>query len=159
MIGALLDRLVGWLDRLLALCAGSALFGLMCLTFADVMGRKFWRAVPGALELSEMLMVVVLFCALPLVSRRGEHVSFELADLIYRGRWSCWSLMFRELVCAIAMLALGYACWGYAIQTLADAEISVYWRIPLGWFVYLMSIMLLLAGLLHALRIRTLQQQ
>ena len=46
----------------------------MVLTFLDVSGRKFLsHSITGSLELTELLMVVVIFGALPLVSRKGEH--------------------------------------------------------------------------------------
>jgi TRAP-type transport system small permease protein len=58
-----------------------ALFAIMALTLVDVSGRKLLsQSVPGSLELTELLMVVVIFAALPLVSLRGEHVVFDSLD-------------------------------------------------------------------------------
>lgn len=76
----LIEPAAGGLARALGAVAGLALMAMMVLTFVDVMGRKFWVAVPGALELSEILMVVVLFSGLPLVAWHAEHVCFELVD-------------------------------------------------------------------------------
>ena len=76
----LLEHLCG------ALCA-LALFAIMTLTFFDVGGRKLLsHSIPGSLELTELLMVVVIFGALPLVSERGDPVCmrgppFNLKDL------------------------------------------------------------------------------
>jgi TRAP-type C4-dicarboxylate transport system permease small subunit len=157
--GAGIER---WIDRgnsVLTVLAGSALFALMTLTFVDVIGRKFWHSVPGALELSEMLMVTVLFCALPLVSWRAEHVCFELVDAIYKGRAARWSRVGMDLICAAALGALGWACWGYAGRTLADGDVSVHLGLPIGWFVYLMAAMLMAAAALHLLRCVTLDQR
>jgi len=153
------ERAVDRLNGLLVFAAGSALFGLMLLTFVDVLGRKFFRSVPGALEVSEMLMVIVLFCALPLVSWRSEHVGFELADAFYKGRLAVWSRMLMDLVCAVTFALLGLACWRYAGRTLDDGDVSVYLRIPIGWFVYLMATTVLLAGLLHLLRCLTIDRR
>jgi hypothetical protein len=53
--------------------SGMALLGIMVLTFLDVSGRKIWsNSIPGSLELTELLMVIVIFGALPLVSLKGE---------------------------------------------------------------------------------------
>ena len=58
------------------MCA-AALFAIMALTFFDVIGRKIVsQSIPGAFEITELLMVAVIFAALPLVSERGEHVMF-----------------------------------------------------------------------------------
>lgn len=154
-----LERLVLGVNRVLAALAGTALFALMSLTFADVLGRKFFRSLPGALEVSEMLMVVVLFCALPLVSWRAEHVSFELADTFYKGCAARWSRIVMDLVCAVALGLLGWASWGYAGRTIDDGDISVHLRVPLGWFVYLMAVMLMAAALLHLVRCVTLDRR
>lgn len=147
-----LPRAVAALDALLAVLAGCALFALMLLTFVDVMGREFYRSVPGALELSEMLMVVVLFCALPMVSWRAEHVCFELADAIYKGRAERVSKVVMDLICAVAFGAIGWACWGYARRTMEDGDVSANLGVPVGLFVYLMAAMLMLAALMHLLR-------
>ena len=60
-----------WLETLSALLAGLALFAIMVLTFVDVAGRKLLdHSITGSLELTELLMVVVIFGALPLVRAR-----------------------------------------------------------------------------------------
>ena len=69
------------LELLCGLLSGIALFAIMALTFFDVLGRKFLsNSIPGSLEITELLMVVVIFGALPLVSERGEHVEFDSLD-------------------------------------------------------------------------------
>ena len=63
--------------------AGLALLAIMLLTFLDVSGRKLLsQSITGSLELTELLMVVVIFGALPLVSLKGEHVVFDSLDAI-----------------------------------------------------------------------------
>ena len=69
------------LEALCGALAAVALFGIMWLTLLDVAGRKaISTSVPGSLELTEMLMVLVIFAGLPLVSLRGEHVVFDSLD-------------------------------------------------------------------------------
>ena len=72
------EKVLQWSSGLMA---AMALFSLMWLTLVDVSGRKFFNnSVPGGLELTEILMVVVIFGALPLVSWRNEHVVFDSLD-------------------------------------------------------------------------------
>ena len=69
------------LETVCGLLAAAALFAIMTLTFFDVGGRKLLsNSITGSLELTELLMVVVIFAALPLVSLRGEHVVFDSLD-------------------------------------------------------------------------------
>lgn len=141
------------LSTVLGVLAGTALFALMLLTFADVMGRKFWVSIPGALELTEMLMVVVVFAGLPLVAWHGRHVGLELTDTWYSGRAARWSGRFMEATCALACGALAAAAWHHAGRTLADGEVSTHLKLPLGAFIYLMAVLLALAALMHLLRL------
>ena len=56
------------LEASLGLVAAIALFAMMALTFADVIGRKLLNAsIPGSLEVTELLMLAVIFVALPLI--------------------------------------------------------------------------------------------
>jgi TRAP-type C4-dicarboxylate transport system permease small subunit len=154
-----LEAGAGWLARALVAVAGGALLALMTLTFVDVLGRKLFVAVPGALEMSEMLMVIVLFAGLPLVAWHAEHVCFELVDQLYRGRAAAWSRMFMDGFCAVVFGALALACWGFAGRTMDDGELTVYLRWPIGWLVYLIAAMVGIAALMHALRALTVDRR
>ncbi|MFP1682636.1 TRAP transporter small permease [Alloalcanivorax sp. C16-1] len=147
-----LRHLVGQLNRLLLMIGGLALFALMVLTFADVTGRKFFHAIPGALEVSEMLMVLVLFSGLPVVSWRGEHVGLDVMNHFYRGRLDRISRFFADMVCTAALGFLGVACAGMAARTLQDGDVSTHLRLPIGWFISLMAVMLLIAALVSLIR-------
>ena len=69
------------LESLFATVAALALFGMMALTFADVIGRKFFdNSLTGAVELTEIFMMLMIFFALPLASLAGEHIAFDLLD-------------------------------------------------------------------------------
>ena len=82
------------LEILCGALAGLALFAIMVLTFFDVSGRKFLsQSITGSLELTELLMVVVIFAALPLVSLKGEHVLFDSLD----GLMPRWARQIQQL--------------------------------------------------------------
>ena len=91
-----------------ALCA-AALFAIMALTFFDVGGRKLLsQSIPGSLELTELLMVVVIFAGLPLVSSRGEHVIFDSLDSVWPARFVRVQRALVHVLCASLMLALAH---------------------------------------------------
>src|SRR5215212_4091219 len=100
------------LELLCGLLSGAALFAIMALTFFDVLGRKFLsNSIPGSLEITELLMVVVSFGALPLVSERGEHVEFDSLDP-YLPQWLRRAqALLVNLLCAVVLLALAYVMW------------------------------------------------
>ena len=135
----------GWL-------AATALFAIMMLTLLDVSGRKaLSQSVPGSLELTELLMVVVIFAALPLVSLRGEHVVFDSLDA-FLPRWlQRVQQAAVDLFCMAALAGLAYLVWQKAGQMVEYGDTTAQLKLPLGPFVYLMSILCGLTALVHGL--------
>ncbi|CAN5612206.1 hypothetical protein BH23PSE1_BH23PSE1_09090 [soil metagenome] len=61
------------------LFAGVLLIALVAVTGIDVIGRYVLNApLPGAFEMTEILLVARGFAALPLVSREGGHIEVDL---------------------------------------------------------------------------------
>lgn len=142
------------LDLLCGSLAAAALFGIMWLTLVDVAGRKaISSSVPGSLELTEMLMVLVIFAGLPLVSLRGEHVVFDSLDPLLE-RWVRRAQGFVvELLCAAALAGVAWLMWVKAGQMVEYGDTSAQLKIPQGPFVYLMSVLCGLTALVHLLLI------
>jgi TRAP-type C4-dicarboxylate transport system permease small subunit len=65
-------------DAVLGIAASAILFAMMTLTFVDVVARYvFNRPISGAFEVTELLLLVLIFAGLPLVSHADEHVTME----------------------------------------------------------------------------------
>ena len=134
------------------LLAALALFSIMLLTFVDVVGRKFFDAsVTGSLELTELLMVVVIFAALPLVSLQGEHVVFDSLD-----RWVP-GLLRRLQQAAVDVLVLALLLGLAWLMAVKAGNMHIYGdttaqlKLPLAPFVYLMSVLCMLAAIVHGM--------
>jgi TRAP-type transport system small permease protein len=131
------------------ICA-LALFAIMALTFFDVGGRKLLsQSIPGSLELTEILMVAVIFAGLPLVSLRGEHVLFDSLDsLLPKGLVQVQ----KRLVHLLMALAMGMVAWllaDKAAQMITAGDITSQLKIAQGPFVYFMAAMCALATVVH----------
>lgn len=138
------------LDKLCGLLCAGALFAIMLLTFFDVGGRKlFESSIPGSLELTELLMVIVIFAGLPLVSERGEHVIFDSLDTV----WPTWVLKiqkaFVHLICAGLMIALAVLMWNTGTQFAGYGETTAQLKIAKAPFIYGMAIFCGITGLVH----------
>jgi TRAP-type C4-dicarboxylate transport system permease small subunit len=130
--------------------SGAALFAIMVLTFFDVGGRKFLdRSIPGSLELTELLMVVVIFAALPLVSLRGEHVVFDSLDASLPPRVVRVQKAAIDLLVAVALLALAVLMWKTGGEFAATGETTAQLKFAKAPFIYGMAVMCGLAGLVH----------
>jgi TRAP-type C4-dicarboxylate transport system permease small subunit len=140
------------LDALCGLLAGGALFAIMALTLVDVLGRKLLsRSVPGALELTEILMVVVIFAALPLVSLHREHVAFDSLDALMPARLRRLQQALIDALCAAALAGLAWLMWDKAAQLSSYGDTTAQLKLPLGLFVRLMSALCGLTALIHVL--------
>ena len=135
---------------LCGLLAAIALFSIMVLTFVDVIGRKFLSgSVPGSLELTELLMVVVIFTSLPLVAFSGEHVLFDSMDR-WLPRWLLRTqVMLMERLGAAALAGLSWLMWDMGTQMSSYGDTTAQLKLPLGVFVRLMSVLLALAAFAH----------
>lgn len=134
------------------LVAAVALFAIMGLTFADVLGRKFFSgSIPGALELTEILMVVVIFTCLPLVAFSGEHVVFDSLDRWLPAPLARAQQTVMELFSACVMAGLAWLMWGKAGDLMSYGETTSQLKMPLGIFVYVMSVLLALATVAHVI--------
>jgi TRAP-type transport system small permease protein len=141
-------------DAVLGIAASAILFAMMCLTFVDVVARYvFNRPIRGAFELTELLLLVLIFAGLPLVSHADEHVTMDFID-----RWlapAARRLLDRLIHLVVAALML-FMAWQVSVKA---ARISAYGdttdvlRIVYGPFVYFMAAMIVLAGAIHVWKI------
>ncbi|MCU0813487.1 MAG: TRAP transporter small permease [Burkholderiaceae bacterium] len=142
------------LNTLCGTLAAVALFAIMLLTFVDVGGRKFLdTSLPGALELTEMLMVVVIFAGLPLVSLRGEHVTFDSLDPFIPRAVRLVQHLVVDLLCAAMLLFIAWLMWTKAGQLVEYGDVSARLKIPVAPFVYAMSVLCAVTAAVHLLLI------
>jgi TRAP-type C4-dicarboxylate transport system permease small subunit len=133
--------------------SGMALLGIMVLTFLDVSGRKIWsNSIPGSLELTELLMVIVIFGALPLVSLKGEHVVFDSLDALLPR----WIQKFQQglihLACAALLFGLAYLMWKTGADIATTGETTAQLKIPKAPFIQGMGVLCGLTGLVHMVK-------
>ncbi|MBE2264438.1 MAG: TRAP transporter small permease [Burkholderiaceae bacterium] len=122
----------------------------MTLTFFDVGGRKLLaNSITGSLEMTELLMVVVIFASLPLVSLKGEHVVFDSLDGLLPRTARAVQRVLINLLCAAAMLALGWLMWRTGGEFLETGETTAQLHILKAPFIYGMGVLCALTGLIH----------
>ncbi|VTU31646.1 TRAP-type C4-dicarboxylate transport system, small permease component [Variovorax sp. PBS-H4] len=130
------------IERAAVNLAAVLLFGLMLLTFVDVVGRNlFNKPLTGASELTEILLALVIFLMLPQVARRNEHIVIDLIDQI------C-SPMVRKVLdaiaCVLASIMFGliaWQCWILANRAIGYGDSTAALGIPVGPVLYGLAIM------------------
>jgi TRAP-type C4-dicarboxylate transport system permease small subunit len=144
-------------DAALGVAASAILFVMMTLTFVDVVMRYVLnRPVRGAFELTELMLLLLIFAGLPLVSHADEHVSMDFIDRLLRGGAARILTRAVHVVCAAAMFFVAWQVWlkaGKIGEVGAQGQITQVLRVPVAPFVYFMSVMIALTGLVHVFKI------
>src|SRR5687768_18595692 len=74
-------------DSLLGVAASAILMAMMLLTVVDVVARYvFNRPLAGAFEVTELMLLVLIFAGLPLVTYADEHAVMDFIDRLLSPR-------------------------------------------------------------------------
>jgi TRAP-type C4-dicarboxylate transport system permease small subunit len=92
---------------------------------------------------------VVIFAGLPLVSLHGEHVVFDSLDPLLPRAVKRVQGVLVDLFCACGLAVIGWVMWTKAGQMLEYGDKTQQLGLTLGWFVYLMSVLLFISALVH----------
>jgi TRAP-type C4-dicarboxylate transport system permease small subunit len=139
-----------WLDRVLGAAAAILLFGLMALTTADVIGRYFFNwPLRGAFEITELLLLTLIFAGLPLASRAGEHVTLDFVDLLLGPKGRLFLQRAVNFFCGIIILGLAWRVRIKAGTIAGYGDTTDVLRVPVAPFVYFMTIMVAMTGVVH----------
>jgi TRAP-type C4-dicarboxylate transport system permease small subunit len=141
-------------DAALGVAASAILFALMLITFADVVSRYLFNwPLRGAFEITELLLLVLIFAGLPLVSHADEHVTMDFIDRILPPRAVGALIRLVHGLSAAVMFFLAWQVWIKASRIAAYGDTTDVLRIAVGPFVYFMSAAIALTGLVHVLRV------
>jgi TRAP-type C4-dicarboxylate transport system permease small subunit len=150
MIRSAIARFDGAMEPLLGVIAGVLLFCMMTLTFIDVILRYLFNApLKGSFEITELMLVGLIFAALPLVSRREEHVVMDFLDRyiplgIYRALRAL-----EHVLSAAVMTGLGCLMWSKASTLAAYGDTTAILRIGLAPYVYAIAVLIFITALIH----------
>ena len=146
----------GWkrhADVVLGVAASAILLAMMLLTVVDVVARYvFNRPLRGAFEVTELMLLVLIFAGLPLVSFADEHAVMDFVDRVLGARGQHRLRRIVEAANAAFMFLLAWLVWRKADRIWAYRDATDVLRILYGPFVYFMAVTLALAGAIHLYR-------
>jgi TRAP-type C4-dicarboxylate transport system permease small subunit len=129
-----------WVDTLTNLMnrfAAAVLFAMMLLTMTDVVLRKvFSKGILGALELTEFMMMGLVFFALARVELLDRNISVDLVVQHMSRRTRLMIGMITRLICFGLFSLVTIAVFVYAQVMKASNEVTVDLLIPRYPFVY-----------------------
>jgi TRAP-type C4-dicarboxylate transport system permease small subunit len=130
--------------------AAVSLFAMMVLTFADVFSRKFLtNSITGAVELTELFMLVMIFFALPLASMAGEHIVFDLLDRTLPRRLLRWQKSAAHVLTTAIFGGAAWIVWDRAQRTYDYGDTTSALEIRIAPFQTMAAVMLAVTALVH----------
>jgi TRAP-type C4-dicarboxylate transport system permease small subunit len=143
------DRLKAHIDfgvRALAAVSGAGIVAMMLLTCADVFLRYVFNApIEGTLDITQMLMVIVVFFGLAYCGWTGGHVVVDLIREFLPPRIVVPLAVLVNAVGALAMVAMGwesvktsltYMITGETPMTVLIPKYPFIWVAAFGAFTY-----------------------
>ena len=141
-------------DALLGVAASTILLLMMALTVVDVVARYvFSRPLRGAFEVTELMLLVLIFAGLPLVSFSDEHAVMDFVDRVIGPVAQRRLERVVQLVNAAFMFLLTWLVWRKADRIWAYRDATDVLRILYGPFVYFMAVTLALAAMIHLYKV------
>ena len=148
------------IDAVLGVAASVILFVLMLVTFADVVARYLFNfPLRGAFEITELMLLVLIFAGLPLVSRADEHVTMDFIDHMLPEPVLRALERVVHALCAGVLFFLAWLIWLKAGKIAAYGDTTDVLRIAVAPFVYFMTAMIALTGVVHLFKIFILPQR
>lgn len=143
-------KLAELLQRTLGVFAATVLFLMMTITAVDVVGRYFFnKPLAGGFEITEIGLALLIYCALPMVSARREHIVIDTFDVFMSQGVKTFLNRLADAVCFIALAGVGYILFKRAVRVAEYGDTTNVLQIPLAPVVYTMSCMIAIAGLMH----------
>ncbi len=123
---------------------------MMLLTVVDVVARYvFNRPLAGAFEVTELMLLVLIFAGLPLVTYADEHAVMDFIDRLLGPRAQTLLQRCVQLASAAVMFLLTWLIWLKADRIWGYRDATDVLRILYGPFVYFMAVTIGIAGLIH----------
>ncbi|HEX7440245.1 MAG TPA: TRAP transporter small permease [Caldimonas sp.] len=139
-----------WLLVALGATSASVLFLMMMITAVDVVGRYLFNApLNGGFEITEMLLAALIYCGLPLVSQRREHIVIDTFDTFMAPRVKRALDVIAEIVCSATLGGIGYLIFRRAVRVAEYGDTTNVLKLPLAPVAYLMGAMIVIAALIH----------
>ena len=112
-----LHKKMEWVSGNLSYFGSIALFAMMLLTTVDVIGRYFFnKPVLGAFELTEFLVLILIFSFLAPSQAKKSHVAVDLIFQHFPARLRVVIDVLNHLLCMVFMGLIAYRCFIRALE-------------------------------------------
>lgn len=109
------------------------LVGLTLVTVLDVVGRYLFNSpLPGGTELTELLVMAVIFAGLPAICLDDGHVTVDMFVGRLRGAGAMAQLTIARAFVAVVLGLVAWRLFVQGLRLMASTQTTVYLHVPLG---------------------------
>lgn len=137
----ILELIINWATRLSSFIAGIVLFGMMMLTTVDVICRYFFNAsILGVFEITEFMMVCVVFFSLSFAQKLKGHVAVNILVDRLGNKPRLFFDGFNFLVSMILLILIAWMSFSQGIELLQSNRVSGNLSIPVYPFFFVLTV-------------------
>ena len=145
-----MKNLAARLEIVLGSVSAVVLFLMMMVTAVDVIGRYLFNTpLAGGFELTEMMLAALIYCGLPLVSKRREHIVIDTFDTFMSSNVKRVLDIAADVVCFLTLSGIGYLIFRRAVRVADYGDTTNVLKLPLAPVAYAMGTMIVIAALIH----------
>lgn len=142
-------------DRLTSLSAAVGTLGLIfvvCVIVVDVIGRNFTSSLFGALDLTTMTMVIVVFGGMALCGKENGHIVVDIFEASFPSALNRAIDIASALLGAVIFLLIGFAVFKTAQLSQMLKLSTNLLQLPTAWFQYSLCGLSVCSALVMVLR-------
>ena len=141
------DPLLRAARTILGSVAALLIFVMMAITVADVFGRYLLnRPIPGAFEVTEISLAIVIFVALPLVTLENGHIIVSLITERISARAQRIQGFVAAAISAVVLVMIAWRLLRHGIQLTSYGDVTIFLRLPKGPLAFIMAALTVLAA-------------
>jgi TRAP-type C4-dicarboxylate transport system permease small subunit len=142
------SRALRYAELVLGALVAVLLIAMMLVTAVDVFGRYLLsQPLPGAFEITEIMLAMIIFIALPLVCLHEEHVSVTLITDRLSPRWRELHAVVISVFSSLILLLIAWRITAHALQLASYGDVTIFLRVPKGPIGYTIAGFTVLAAL------------
>lgn len=135
----------------LGIVTAVCLLSMMLITTIDVLGRYLFASpLPGAFEITQILLAATIFAGLPVVTLKQEHVTVTIASDRLPSSWRGIHAVLAGLLGAVVLAVVAWRLGDQAARLAAYGDTTSLLRIPLSPLAWVMAGLSGLAALFSA---------
>lgn len=123
----------------LQIILASSVLLMMGLTFVDVLGRYLFTApISGAFEMTQFLLAITVFAALPLVTWREGHIVVSLFEVKKQGLLRTAQRVTIMIVSGVSLGLVALFLWREAVTLDQSGQVTGFLQWPFAPLVFAM---------------------